>query len=36
METTSGSCVLLNNAAFEGVREPGKFLIRRAVIERIG
>lgn len=36
VETTSGSCVLLNNAAFEEVREPGKFLIRRAVIERIG
>jgi hypothetical protein len=34
--TTSGSCVLLNNAAFEQVREPGKFLIRRAVIERVG
>jgi hypothetical protein len=34
--TTSGSCVLLNNAAFEEVREPGKFLIRRAVIERVG
>jgi hypothetical protein len=34
--TTSGSCVLLNNAAFEGVREAGKFLIRRAVIERVG
>jgi hypothetical protein len=33
--TTSGSCVLLNNAAFELVREPGKFLIRRAVIERV-
>ena len=33
--TTSGSCILLNNAAFEEVREPGKFLIRRAVIERI-
>ncbi|MEO3925256.1 hypothetical protein ABGB07_15500 [Micromonosporaceae bacterium B7E4] len=32
----SGSCVLLNNAAFEQVREPGKFLIRRPVIERIG
>jgi hypothetical protein len=31
----SGSCVLLNNAAFEQVREPGKFLIRRAVIERL-
>ena len=35
VETTSGSCVLLNNAAFEQVREPGKFLIRRAVIERV-
>ncbi|WIM93033.1 hypothetical protein ACTOB_004998 [Actinoplanes oblitus] len=34
--STSGSCVLLNNAAFEQVREPGKFLIRRAVIERVG
>jgi hypothetical protein len=32
----SGSCTLLNNAAFEQVREPGKFLIRRAVIERVG
>jgi hypothetical protein len=32
----SGSCVLLNNAAFEQVRERGKFLIRRAVIERVG
>jgi hypothetical protein len=32
----SGSCVLLNNAAFEQVREPGKFLIRHAVIERVG
>jgi hypothetical protein len=31
-----GSCVLLNNAAVEQVREPGKFLIRRAVIEKIG
>ncbi|MGN9906460.1 hypothetical protein ACTMTJ_02805 [Phytohabitans sp. LJ34] len=31
----SGSCVLLNNAAFERVREPGKFLIRRAVIEKV-
>jgi hypothetical protein len=36
VETTSGSCVLLNNAAFEQVREPGKFLVRRAVIERVG
>ena len=32
----SGSCALLNNAAFEQVREPGKFLIRRAKIERVG
>jgi hypothetical protein len=32
----SDSCMLLNNAAFEQVREPGKFLIRRAVIERVG
>jgi hypothetical protein len=36
VQTTSGSCVLLNDAAFEQVREPGKFLIRRAVIERVG
>ncbi|WP_062647635.1 hypothetical protein [Streptomyces maremycinicus] len=34
--SVSGSCVLLNNAAFELVREPGKFLIRRAVIEKVG
>ena len=32
----SGSCVLLNDAAFEQVREPGRFLIRRAVVERVG
>nr|MDT0661337.1 hypothetical protein [Micromonospora sp. DSM 115978] len=32
----SGSCVLLNNAAYEQVREPGKFVIRRAVVERVG
>lgn len=32
----SGSCILLNDAAFEQVREPGKFLIRRAVIELVG
>ncbi|MFJ7591239.1 hypothetical protein ACIQZO_28455 [Streptomyces sp. NPDC097617] len=31
----SGSCALLNNAAFENVREPGKNLIRRARIERV-
>ncbi|KAB1148595.1 hypothetical protein F7R91_07250 [Streptomyces luteolifulvus] len=34
--SVSGSCVLLNNAAFEQVREPGKFLIRKAVIEKVG
>ncbi|MFE1252066.1 hypothetical protein [Streptomyces sp. NPDC058735] len=34
--SVSGSCVLLNNAAFEEVREPGKFLVRRAVIEKVG
>ncbi|MFG3119206.1 hypothetical protein ACGF4C_33195 [Streptomyces sp. NPDC048197] len=34
--STSGSCVLLNNAAFEQVREEGKFLIRHARIERVG
>ncbi|MEU8590705.1 hypothetical protein AB0C59_27435 [Streptomyces sp. NPDC048664] len=32
----SGSCALLNNAAFEQVREPGKFLIRHALIEKVG
>ncbi|MEU6083551.1 hypothetical protein [Streptomyces sp. NPDC047108] len=34
--STSGSCALLNNAAFEEVREPGKNLIRNARIERVG
>jgi hypothetical protein len=34
--SVSGSCALLNNAAFEQVREPGKFLIRNATIEKIG
>ncbi|WP_028811340.1 hypothetical protein [Streptomyces flavidovirens] len=34
--SASGSCALLNNAAFEQVREPGKFLIRNARIERVG
>ncbi|WP_344565356.1 hypothetical protein, partial [Streptomyces atrovirens] len=34
--SVSGSCVLLNDAAFEQVREAGKFLIRRAVIEKVG
>ncbi|MEU3144066.1 MULTISPECIES: hypothetical protein [unclassified Streptomyces] len=32
----SGSCALLNDAAFEQVREPGRFLIRRALIEKVG
>ncbi|MER5181449.1 hypothetical protein ABT009_24325 [Streptomyces sp. NPDC002896] len=34
--SASGSCALLNNAAFEQVREPGKFLIRNARIEKVG
>ncbi|MFE0028714.1 hypothetical protein [Amycolatopsis sp. NPDC059021] len=34
--SVSGSCALLNNAAFEQVAEPGKFLIRNARIERVG
>ena len=34
--SVSGSCALLNNAAFEQVREPGKFLIRRTLIEKVG
>ncbi|WP_030382563.1 MULTISPECIES: hypothetical protein [unclassified Streptomyces] len=34
--SVSGSCVLLNDAAFEQVRESGKFLIRRALIEKVG
>jgi hypothetical protein len=34
--SVSGSCTLLNNEAFEQVREPGKFLIRRPRIERVG
>ncbi|MFC8866076.1 hypothetical protein ACFUAC_00070 [Streptomyces sp. NPDC057148] len=36
VSSVSGSCVLLNNAAFEQVREEGKFLIRRALIEKVG
>ncbi|MEU9228874.1 hypothetical protein AB0D40_31445 [Streptomyces massasporeus] len=32
----SGSCALLNESAFEQVREPGKNLIRKARIERVG
>ncbi|MFD0308817.1 hypothetical protein [Streptomyces sp. NPDC127119] len=34
--SVSGSCALLNNEAFEQVREPGKFLIRKALIEKVG
>ncbi|WP_202124980.1 RlpA-like double-psi beta-barrel domain-containing protein [Actinomadura physcomitrii] len=34
--SASGSCVLLNDAAFEQVREAGRFLIRHARIERVG
>ncbi|WP_434739644.1 hypothetical protein [Micromonospora sp. SH-82] len=34
--STSGSCILLNDAAFEQVREAGRFVIRRAVVERLG
>ncbi|WP_326713334.1 septal ring lytic transglycosylase RlpA family protein [Streptomyces sp. NBC_01474] len=34
--SASGSCVLLNDSAFEQVREPGKFLIRNARIEKVG
>ncbi|AQS69928.1 hypothetical protein [Streptomyces pactum] len=36
VDSVSGSCVLLNNAAFEQVREQGKFLVRRALVERVG
>ncbi|MFF9042734.1 hypothetical protein [Streptomyces parvulus] len=36
VNSASGSCALLNNAAFEQVREEGKFLIRRALIEKVG
>ncbi|QDY06639.1 hypothetical protein FJK98_05155 [Micromonospora sp. HM134] len=32
----SGSCVLLNAAAMELLREPGKNVIRRNVVERVG
>ncbi|MFD1048724.1 hypothetical protein ACFQ1S_25935 [Kibdelosporangium lantanae] len=32
----SGSCVLLNNDAFNQIHEPGKNLIRRARIEKVG
>ena len=36
VNSVSGSCVLLNDSAFEEVREEGKFLIRRALIEKVG
>ncbi|WP_412743912.1 hypothetical protein [Krasilnikovia sp. MM14-A1004] len=36
VEGPSGSCVLLNNVAFNEIHEEGKLLIRRAVIERVG
>jgi hypothetical protein len=32
----SGSCALLNNAAFAKIHQPGKQLIRKAKIEKIG
>jgi hypothetical protein len=32
----SGSCALLNNAAFNQIHEEGKLLIRHAIIERLG
>ena len=32
----SGSCVLLNNAAFEQVRKPGQNVIRNVRVERVG
>jgi hypothetical protein len=32
----SGSCALLNDAAFNQIHEAGKLLIRHAVIERVG
>jgi hypothetical protein len=32
----SGSCALLNDAAFNQIHEDGKFLIRHAIIERVG
>lgn len=36
VNSPSGSCVLLNNAAFEQVREPGKNVIRNVRVERVG
>lgn len=32
----SGSCALLNDAAFNQIHEEGKLLIRHAIIERVG
>jgi hypothetical protein len=32
----SGSCILLNDAAFNQIHEDGKQLIRHAIIERVG
>jgi hypothetical protein len=32
----SGSCALLNTSAFNQIHEPGKLLIRRATIEKVG
>jgi hypothetical protein len=34
--SVSGSCVLLNNAAFEQVRQAGKNVIRNARVEKVG
>jgi len=31
----SGSCVLLNTAAMDAIREPGKNLVRRNTVELI-
>ena len=36
VNSPSGSCVLLNNAAFEQVREPGRNVIRNVRVERVG
>jgi hypothetical protein len=32
----SGSCVLLNDAAFNQIHEAGKLVVRHAIIERVG
>jgi hypothetical protein len=34
--STSGSCVLLDNGAFNQIHEQGKFLIRHALIQKVG